>query len=83
MTDTSLPPNAPVTNGTVATGHGEADGSSTTTTSPSSLQKICALLHAQVTDFLASSPPNDITRRTQEQTKIAQEVIAKALQDYE
>ncbi|EXJ84635.1 hypothetical protein A1O3_05305 [Capronia epimyces CBS 606.96] len=67
-TATSLPPNAPVTNG-------EAD--------VSSLQNVCALLHAQVADFLAAPPPDEVTERTQEQTKIALEVIAKALQDYE
>ncbi|EXJ94328.1 hypothetical protein A1O1_02722 [Capronia coronata CBS 617.96] len=91
MNATSLPPNAPMTNGTRTTGHGEADVSSTgisksnndsSSLSPSSLQDICALLHAQVNAFLTSPPPDEVTKRTQAQTKIALEVIVKALQDY-
>ncbi|KAL2429819.1 hypothetical protein ABEF95_011493 [Exophiala dermatitidis] len=88
MTDTSLPPNAPMTNGNVAPGHGEADVSShtdnTDTTTPwPPLQDICAMINDQVNDFLATSPPDEVTKRTQEQTKIALEVISKALEDYE
>lgn len=84
-TATSLPPNAPMTNGTTTTttiGHGEADVSMNNSTA-SSLQQVCADLHAQVSAFLSSVPPDDVTRRTQEQTRIALGVVEKALLEYE
>jgi hypothetical protein len=78
MSNASLPPNAPMMNGTVPDRHGEADVSSS-----SSLEHVCAQLHSQVQSFLAASPSDDVTRRTQEQTKIALSVIEQALGDYE
>ncbi|KAJ9501400.1 3'-phosphoadenosine 5'-phosphosulfate sulfotransferase [Exophiala xenobiotica] len=78
MSNASLPPNAPMMNGTVPDRHGEADVSSS-----SSLEHVCAQLHSQVQSFLAASPSDDVTRRTQEQTKIALGVIEQALGDYE
>ena len=81
-TATSLPPNAPVTNGTSASGHGEADVSSDGPSS-FSLERVCADLHEQVCAFLASAATDDVTRRTQEQTRIALGVIEKALEDYQ
>ena len=77
-----------MTNGNVVPGHGEADVSShtnnTDTTTPlPPLQDICALVNGQVNDFLTASPPDEVTKRTQEQAKIALEVISKALKDYE
>ncbi len=77
MSNASLPPNAPMMNGTVPNRHGEADVPS------SSLEHVCAQLHSQVHSFLAASPSDDVTRRTQEQTKIALGVIEQALADYE
>lgn len=85
-----------MTNG-VAGGHGEADVTTTPTPTPTpttensyfgsgaalSLQDVCAELHAQVQAFLASPPPDDVTRRTQEQTRTALDVVAKALRDYQ
>ena len=93
---TSLPPNAPTTNGTVpsVTGPGEVDVIPVSQSSPLSpsigvlsssshtLQDVCASLHAQVTAFLSSPPPDDITRTTQEQTRVAWQVIEEALDRY-
>ncbi|KEF52999.1 uncharacterized protein A1O9_10907 [Exophiala aquamarina CBS 119918] len=84
---TSLPPNAPMTNG-VASGHGEADVTATENSQidsggASSLQNVCAGLHAQVQAFLSSSPPDEVTKRTQDQTRTAMGVVEKALRDYQ
>ncbi|KAK6381482.1 3'-phosphoadenosine 5'-phosphosulfate sulfotransferase [Exophiala oligosperma] len=76
MSNASLPPNAPMMNGSLTSSHGEADASS-------SLEHICARLHSQVDSFLAAPPSDDVTKRTQEQTKITLGVIEKALEDYE
>lgn len=81
---TLLPPNAPMTNGTPSSGHGEADVSSSSHLPAShSLQHVCALLHTQVASFLSAPPPDEVTKRTQEQTRIAMDVIHKTFEDYE
>ncbi|OAP64880.1 hypothetical protein AYL99_00852 [Fonsecaea erecta] len=82
MSATSLPPNAPMANGTLAAVNGEADVSSSSA-SAHSLQDVCALVHAQVSAFLSAAPEDDVTRRTQEQARISMGVIEKALNDYE
>jgi hypothetical protein len=95
MSNTSLPPYAPMTNGVHTTRvNGEADVSSyahhdypadagAEGSPPRTLKDVCAVLHGQVTQFLDMKANDDVTRRTQEQTRIALEVIAKALRDYE
>ncbi|EXJ75384.1 uncharacterized protein A1O5_02080 [Cladophialophora psammophila CBS 110553] len=89
MSTTSLPPNAPMANGTLAAVNGEADVSSSSPSFPAnipashSLQDVCALLHAQVSSFLSAVPEDDVTRRTQEQARISMRVIEKALDEYE
>ena len=72
--------------------HGEVDASST---HPASLKDVCADIHGRVQSFLDVDTSADngreedgvlcreTVRRTQEQTRIALEVIAKALRDYE
>ncbi|KAI9873630.1 MAG: hypothetical protein M1823_007874, partial [Watsoniomyces obsoletus] len=87
--DASLPPNAPVTNGTLtpsAHGHGEADASTRPTTTPHpptpSLKEVCADIHSRVSAFLATPAEDEVTRSTQEQTTIGIGVIEKALEDY-
>jgi len=87
MTNASLLPNGAMTNGLMANGttvhqRREVDGSSHSQP-PSSLRDVCADLHTRVSAFLSSTPPDETTRRTQVQTKIALGVIEKALQDYE
>ncbi|KIW34343.1 uncharacterized protein PV07_01124 [Cladophialophora immunda] len=87
MSTTSLPPNAPMANGTFAAVNGEADVSSSSIPAhiPASLslQDVCALLHAQVSSFLSAVPEDDVTRRTQVQARISMRVIEKALDEYE
>lgn len=58
--------------------HGEADASTPTP----SLSEVCADFNARVTAFLAAESPDDTTARTQEQTRIALEVIKRALEEY-
>lgn len=79
--DASLPPHAPMTNGT--TGHGEADAS-TLNLPPNTrpLSEVCADLHGRVSRFLAAEPQDETTRQTQLQTRIALGVIEKALEEY-
>lgn len=69
-------------NGTLRTDHGEADASSHSAT-PASLEDVCAALHAQLESFLAAVAPDDVTKRTQEQTRIALGVIEQALRDFQ
>ncbi|KAL6244171.1 3'-phosphoadenosine 5'-phosphosulfate sulfotransferase [Rhinocladiella similis] len=76
MNNASLPPNAPMMNGSLTSSHGEDDASS-------SLEHVCARLRSQVDSFLAAPPSDDVTKRTQEQTKITLGVIEKALEDYD
>ena len=83
MNIASLPPQAPMTNGTHKMVNGEADVSSSFHPAAHSLEDVCALLYEQVSDFLSACPADDVTRRTQEQTRISMQVIEKALQDYE
>jgi FAD synthetase len=86
MSNTSLPQQAPMTNGTPTMVNGEADVSVSSSTYPEaqrSLEDVCALLHEQVSSFLAAKADDDVTRRTQEQTRISMQVIEKALNDYE
>jgi hypothetical protein len=83
MSNTSLPQQAPMTNGTHGPVNGEADVSSRSPSTSHSLREVCALLHDQVSDFLSQPPQDDVTRRTQEQTKISMKVIEKALKNYE
>ena len=86
--DASLPPNAPMTNGTLTPSahdsHGEADASSTAPhpTGPS-LKEVCADVHSRITAFLAAPAKDDILRSTQVQVKIGIGIIEKALEDYE
>ena len=87
MNDASLPPHAPMTNGTLTPGHGEVDASHWESPPPPSsdeplLQDVCADIHNRVEAFLAVQDDSDVTRRTQEQTRIALDVIEKALKDY-
>ncbi|KAH0834494.1 hypothetical protein FOPE_03819 [Fonsecaea pedrosoi] len=85
MNTTSLPPKAPMTNGTLASVlvNGEADVPSSPAPISHSLQEVCALLHAQVASFLSAAPEDDVTRKTQEQARISMRVIEKALDEYE
>jgi FAD synthetase len=83
MTSASLPPQAPMTNGIHKMVNGEADVSSPAHPATHSLEDVCALLHEQVGAFLSAAPENDVTKRTQEQTRISMQVIEKALNDYE
>lgn len=85
MSNASLPPNAPTTNGVATHGHGEADVPSShhPANRRLTLEEVCAQLHSQVTAFLSAEPSDDVTRRTQEQSRIALGVIDKALRDYE
>lgn len=73
------------TSNSASTSHGEADVSSNTTAkaTAASLQDVCAALNAQVQAFLASSAPDDVTRRTQEQTRIAMGVVETAVREYQ
>ena len=84
--DASLPPNAPMTNGTLTPGHGEADAS----TMPSaphperpSLKEVCADVHSRVTAFLGLEATDETLRRTQEQVRVGIGIVEKALEDYE
>ena len=72
-----------MTSGITKMVNGEADVSSSTYPATHSLEDVCALLHAQVSAFLEAVPDDDVTKRTQEQTRIAMQVIEKALDDYE
>ncbi|KIY01756.1 uncharacterized protein Z520_01894 [Fonsecaea multimorphosa CBS 102226] len=88
MSTTSLPPNAPMANGTFAAVNGEADVSSSSASAhippaSHSLQDVCALVHAQVSSFLSAVPEDEVTRSTQEQARISMGVIEKALNEYE
>ncbi|KAI1610771.1 FMN adenylyltransferase [Exophiala viscosa] len=83
MSNASLPPNAPATNGIPTQGHGEADVSSHPANRSLTLAEVCAQLHSQVDSFLSADPQDDVTRRTQEQSRIALGVIDKALRDYD
>lgn len=47
------------------------------------LREACADLNTRVTRFLSAEPTSPVMRRTQEQTRVALSVIAKALQDYD
>ncbi len=86
MASTSLPPNAPMTNGSLNMVNGEADVSYVPESYPAgqspSLEDVCASLHGQVESFLGAEPEDDVTRRTQEQTRISLQVVEKALRDY-
>jgi hypothetical protein len=73
--DASLPPQAPMTNGS----HGEADASTPTSTT---LREVCADLNARVTAFLAVPAEDETTAKTQEQTRIALGVIERALEEH-
>jgi hypothetical protein len=79
--DASLPPHAPMTNGT-GTGHGEADASPNTNTNTRPLSEVCADLHGRVSRFLEATPEDETKRQTQQQTRIALGVIEKALEEY-
>ncbi|ETI20801.1 hypothetical protein G647_07143 [Cladophialophora carrionii CBS 160.54] len=83
MTSASLPPQAPMTKGIHKMVNGEADVLSSSNPATHSLQDVCAVLHGQVDAFLSAAPENDVTRRTQEQTRISMQVIEKALNDYD
>ncbi|EXJ55255.1 hypothetical protein A1O7_08181 [Cladophialophora yegresii CBS 114405] len=85
MTSASLPPQAPMTNGIHKMVNGEADvlSSSNPASATHSLRDICAVLHGQVDAFLSAAPEDDVTRRTQKQTRISMQVIEKALNDYD
>ncbi|KAJ9613391.1 3'-phosphoadenosine 5'-phosphosulfate sulfotransferase [Cladophialophora chaetospira] len=77
-----------MTNGLHKMVNGEADVSLSHPTAypathPRSLENVCALLHGQVDAFLKAEPEDDVTRRTQDQTRISMQVIEKALLDYE
>ena len=58
----------PITNGTIG--------------GRESLQDVCKRLHDKVEAFLAAEAKTNRQRETQEQTKVAQGVIRKALEDY-
>lgn len=78
--DASAAAASPMTNGTASSeGHREADASNLST----SLAEVCADLNRRVTNFLNAVPKSEAVKHTQEQTRIAVEVIHKALQDYE
>ena len=87
--DASLPPNAPMTNGTLTpSAHGEADASSTpATNSPHPgippLKEVCAYVHSRISAFLATPGTDATLRSTQVQVKIGIGIIRKALEDYE
>ncbi len=90
--DASLPPNAPMTDGTLTpstqVSQGEADASSNPdSTAPHSrtpsLKDICADIHSRIAAFLAAPATDDRLRTTQEQTRIGIGIIEKALEDYE
>lgn len=72
-----------MTNGIASTSHGEADVSDTpTANAPPTLKDVCAQLNAQVSAFLSAPPPDDVTRRTQQQTRIAMDVVERAVREY-
>ena len=75
-----------MTNGEHTLANGEADVSSHSRAYPAttkhSLEEICASLHRQVSSLLAVEAKDNVTSRTQEQTRIAMRVIEKALEDY-
>jgi hypothetical protein len=77
--DASLPPHAPMTNGT---SHGEADASASTDTNTRPLSEVCADLHGRVARFLAAPSEDETMKQTQLQTRIALGVIEKALKEY-
>jgi len=83
--DASAAAFSPMTNGTSLGGiHREADASTTEhPASSSTLSDVCADLHQRVTNFLNAEPKEEVVRRTQQQTKVALQVIEKALRDYE
>lgn len=87
--DASAAAASPMTNGISREGsHREADAStgtaSVSSSSPhTSLANVCADLNQRLTAFLNAAPEDPITRRTQDQTRIACQVVAKALEDYE
>lgn len=83
--DASAAASSPMTNGPSPGGsHREADASTTGhPVSSSTLAEVCADLHQRVNNFLNSEPKDELTRRTQEQTKVSVQVVEKALQDYE
>jgi hypothetical protein len=85
MSNTSLPPNAPMANGLHPTVNGEADVSVSNSHQAThlSLQDVCALLHGQVSSFLLVKADDAVTARTQEQTRISMQVIEQALDTYE
>ena len=90
MSDASLPPNAPMTNGTLTPGHGEVDASPPLPASTNlhddgqpSLKDVCQDIHDRVERFLAIQDGSDLVKRTQEQTRIGLGVIEKALREYE
>ena len=81
--DASAAASSPMTNGTVPSGsHREADAS-TNPPSPRTLADVCADLNRRVNNFLGAESESEVGRRTQEQTRIAIQVIEQALQDYE
>lgn len=85
--DASAAAASPMTNGTSLDGsHREADASTSvqqSSTDQTSLADVCADLNRRVNNFLNAEPETDSIKRTQAQTRIAVDVIAKALQDYE
>lgn len=86
--DASAAAASPMTNGSPHDGsHREADAStrSGTASSPSSstLLDVCADLHERLTRFLDTAPADPVTKRAQDQTRVACNVVEKALQDYE
>ena len=90
--DASLPPNAPMTNGTLTPSapdsHGEADASSTPDLGAPppeipSLKEVCADVHSRITAFLATPATDATLRSTQKQVEIGIYIIRKALEDYE
>lgn len=83
--DASAAAASPMTNGTSpSAGHREADASTTPpSASTTSLAEVCADLNQRVTNFLAAEPVDEVTKQTQEQTRISIGVIGKALQEYD
>lgn len=90
--DASLPPNAPMANGTLTPSgpdsHGEADASSTPDLGAPhpeilSLKEVCADVHCRITAFLAAPATDATLRSTQMQVETGIGIIRKALEDYE
>lgn len=86
--DASAAAASPMINGIPREGsHREADASTGTaivpSSSPTTLLDVCADLHQRLTNFLNAASDNHITRRAQDQTRLACQVVEKALKDYD